>query len=188
MTREETPDGAAVPRLRYLKDRSFANAQSLSRQLKLSMQEDEEEKVDDIDLKNNEVTEPTAQKGWWSNDAVIASLPDDKLSLAIERYRGILDICLAERLRRSQTPTASASKRSFSSTRSVSEFDITEGRRVWRRVPTGELKPASPQRRRSRGSGSRKASSMQSKLTFEQTLEALKMLNDIVKKKDETEK
>lgn len=44
------------------------------------------------------------QKGWWSNEAMVSAMPDNKLHQAVERYRSILRLCEQELVRRALVP------------------------------------------------------------------------------------
>jgi hypothetical protein len=96
--------------------------------------------------------------GWWSNENVIASLPDAKLRETYHRYRALADACDQELKRRASQGIK---------VRGEARFDVKSGGRVYRSVETyHRVRGQTPARNKQR----------QSALTPEQLLQALQML------------
>jgi hypothetical protein len=97
------------------------------------------------------------EHGWWSNEAVIASLPDTKLRETYNRYKLLAESCLREITRRHATPTG---------TRGSDGLDITIGHHRFKRMEPHQT----------RSVAKKNHNHNQISLTAKQMLQALEML------------
>ena len=109
---------------------------------------------------------PESPRGWWSNENIIASLPDAKLRENYHRYKSLADACDQELRRRACAGIK---------VRAESRFDITIGRHVYHAVET-------PRRRAKALTKTTRGLT----LSPEQMIQALQMLQQIKEAKRDT--
>jgi hypothetical protein len=133
-----------MPRLRKVKDYDFV------------VQEVSEDPSDTTD---NNGTQPE-QRGWWSNENIIASLPDAKLRETLNRHKLLWDLCQNEITRRHVQGIKVSGDQ---------VFDIRAGRHLFRRVQPQASTTVAKNVRASRRT-------KQTQLSAKQMLQALEML------------
>jgi len=145
-----------MPRIRYR--RSDLTYEDLFPETPNRPESDSESTADEVvQTGHTDLKQPS---GWWSNESIIASMPDDELHKAADRYRSVLRLCMDEIARRHLQGNK---------VRGESRFDVKLGRRLFRACePTG-VRRSSIKTRLKKPTG----------LTPEQMLQALQMLTKL---------